>query len=153
MDLFRSPDGHNDNRCAGLFGNVENTVVKREQFSGFASGALRIYTDRDLAALKQIRSFIDRPQCLSRVLPVDRHKAAFPNNSSENRNLKILRLGNERQIPFLHDLPCKDRVKIGAMVSDKHQLLILRYLLQSACIYSDSQHLQSSGRSAVSSVR
>lgn len=25
MDLFRSPDGHNDNRCAGLFGNVENT--------------------------------------------------------------------------------------------------------------------------------
>ena len=30
MDLFRSPDGHNDNRCAGLFGNVENTVVKRE---------------------------------------------------------------------------------------------------------------------------
>lgn len=34
MDLFRSPDGHNDNRCAGLFGNVENTVVKREQFSG-----------------------------------------------------------------------------------------------------------------------
>lgn len=90
MDLFRSPDGHNDNRCAGLFGNVENTVVKREQFSGFASGALRIYTDRDLAALKQIRSFIDRPQCLSRVLPVDRHKAAFPNNSSEKRNLKIL---------------------------------------------------------------
>ena len=62
MDLFRSPDGHNDNRCAGLFGNVENTVVKREQFSGFASGALRIYTDRDLAALKQIRSFIDTPK-------------------------------------------------------------------------------------------
>ena len=91
------------------------------------------------------RRLLDRQQCVAGILPVDGHKAASSDDPPENRNLKILRLGNERQIPFLHDLPCKDRVKIGAVIAHQQEPAVLRQLLHAVNMNVDVQQPDTAG--------
>lgn len=139
VNLFCSGDGENNNGGMGHFGNFKNTVMERQQCSGFAAGSLRVDSNRDSTGLQKFGRLADGFKCFPRVVAIDGEKTAFADNTTEQRNAKVFFFGDKGDVLFPESIPGQNRVKIGAVIPNEQQRTIRWYLFQTGDVNTNSQ--------------
>lgn len=126
-----------------LLRDFEYAVMERKQLALLTSGSLRIHSNAEFFLPKQLCSPVDGFDRFPGILPVNRQKAAAMDDPSKHRNLKILCLGDKGNGPLPQGIPCNDRVCIGAVITDKQDLLcILWQLFHAGDMNTDTKDLQ-----------
>ncbi len=143
MDRLCAGDCQHGNGGLRLLRDFEYAIMERKQLAFLASCSLRIHPDADFFFPKQLCGSVDGFDRFPGILPVDRQEAASVDDSSEHRNLKIFWFRDKGNGPIPQSIPCNNRVRIGAVIADKQNLLcVLWQLFHTGDMNPDTKNLQ-----------